>query len=91
MNLLNKKINSNMGYVRNDFGTLVDVRKNQYYVIITNENGNERKMSISKYQENAERTFLKAQSLVGKNVSILTSQNTADWSESVWFSDIFEM
>ena len=80
-----------MGYVRNDFGTLVDVRKNQYYVIITNENGNERKMSIIKYKENAERTFLKAQSFIGKKASISTSQNTADWSESVWFSDIFEM
>lgn len=80
-----------MGYVRNDFGTLVDVRKNQYYVIFTNENGNERKMSISKYQENAERVFLKAQSLIGKNVSILTSQNTSNWNESVWFSDIFDM
>lgn len=79
-----------MGYVRNDFGTLSNVKKDHSIVLITNTNGDKRKMSLSKYQESAEAVYLKAQNLIGKEVSILTSQNTANWSSSDWFSDIFE-
>lgn len=79
-----------MGYVRNDFGTLSNVKKDYSFVRITNTNGDERKMSLKKYQDSAEEVYLKAQKLIGKEVSILTSQNTADWSSSEWFSDIFE-
>ena len=79
-----------MGYVRNDFGTLSNVKKDNAFVLITNTNGARRKMSLSKYKESAEEVYSKAQTLVGKEVSILTSQNTGDWSTSEWFSDIFE-
>lgn len=79
-----------MGFVRNDFGTLSNVKKDQSFVWITNTNGDRRKMSLSKYQESAEEVYSKAQTLVGREVSILTSQNTSDWSTSEWFSDIFE-
>lgn len=78
-----------MGYVRTNFGTLTNVRKDDYYVWITNSRGESRKMSLSKYKESAEAVFNKAQTFVGKEVSILTSQNTADWSSAQWFSDIF--
>lgn len=79
-----------MGYVRNDFGTLSNVKKDYSFVWITNTNGDRRKMSLSKYKETAEEVYSKAETLVGKEVSILTSQNTSDWSTSEWFSDIFE-
>lgn len=79
-----------MGFVRSDFGTLSNVNKDYSFVWITNNKGDRRKMSITKYKESAEVVFAKAQTLIGKEVSILTSQNTADWSTSLWFSDIFE-
>lgn len=78
-----------MGYVRTNFGTLTNVSKDQFYVWITNSNGERRKMSLSKYKASAEAVFNKAQTFIGKEVSILTSQNTNDWSTSQWFSDIF--
>jgi hypothetical protein len=37
-----------MGYVRNDFGTLSNVKKDYSVVRITNTNGDERKMSLKK-------------------------------------------
>jgi hypothetical protein len=79
-----------MGYVRNDFGTLSNVKKDYSCVWITNTNGERRKMSISKYKDSAQEVYAKAQTLIGKEVSILTSQNTSNWSASEWFSDIFE-
>lgn len=79
-----------MGYVKNDFGTLSNVERDDLFVWITNTNGDSRKMSLSKYKESAETVFSKAQTLIGKEVSILTSQNTSNWSTSEWFSNIFE-
>jgi len=79
-----------MGFVRNDFGKLSSVRKDYSFVWITNTDGQSRKMSLSKYKESADAVYSKAQTLIGKEVSILTSQNTSDWSTSEWFSDIFE-
>ena len=79
-----------MGFVRNDFGTLSNVKKDNSFVWITNTNGESRKMSLSKYQESAEAVYTKALTFVGREVSILTSQNTSDWSTSEWFSDIFD-
>ena len=79
-----------MGFVKNDFGTLSNVKKDYLFVWITNTTGNSRKMSLSKYKESAEAVYSKAQTLIGKEVTILTSQNTSDWSTSEWFSDIFE-
>ncbi len=79
-----------MGYVRTDFGKLSKVKKDFSFVRITNTNGEQRKMSITKYKDSAETVYAKAKNLIGKDVSILTSQNTSNWSSSEWFSDIFE-
>lgn len=78
-----------MGFAFNDFGTLKKVEKNRSLVVITNTNGEQRKMSRNKYQESADEVYEKALGFVGREVSIQTSQNTNDWSTSVWFSDIF--
>lgn len=79
-----------MGYVRNDFGTLKSVTKENSFVIITNENSVKLKMSITQYKESAEEVYEKAKSLIGKEVVVRTSQNTNDWSTATWFSDVYE-
>ena len=79
-----------MGFVINDFGTLSNVTKDERVVKITNTSNQSLVMSRSKYQESADRVFSKAQGLIGKEVRVQTSQNTANWSTSEWFSDIFE-
>lgn len=79
-----------MGFAINDFGTLKNVTKNDRVVEITNTNNQSLVMSRSKYQESADRVYTKAQSLIGKEVRVQTSQNSANWSTSEWFSDIFE-
>ena len=78
-----------MGFVYNDFGTLEKVEKNVGLIIITNIKGEQRKMSIIKYQESANEVYKKAQNFIGKEVNIQTSQNTNDWSDLVWFSNIY--
>lgn len=78
-----------MGFVFNDFGTLSKVEKNYSFVLITNTAGQIRKMSLSKYKESADEVYNKAQSLIGQEVIIRTSQNTNDWSSSEWFSEIY--
>ena len=77
-----------MSYAYTDFGTLTKIEKNGFFVVITNADGERRKMSVKKYQESAERVFLEAQELIGQEVQIQTSQNTNDWSTSEWFSGI---
>jgi hypothetical protein len=79
-----------MSYVRNDFGTLTNVTKENSFVVITNHKGAKLKMSLTKYQESAEDVYQKAKTLIGKEVGVRTSQNTNDWSTDVWFSDIYE-
>lgn len=79
-----------MGYVESEFGKLVKVTKNDNVVEITNSNGEKRVMSRKKYKESADLIYSKAIDLIGKEVKILTSQNTDIWSTSVWFSNIFE-
>ena len=79
-----------MGYVRSDFGTLSQVEKDNSMVWITNTKGDRRKMSLNKYKDTAENVYSKAPGLIDQEVSILTSQNTSDWSPSEWFSDIFK-
>jgi len=77
-----------MYYVWNDFGMLMDVIKQSGYVIICNEQGETRKMSITKYKDKAERVYEDALELIGERVDVKTSQWTNDWSEYEWFSDI---
>ena len=79
-----------MGYVNNDFGTLADVRLQGSLVIIENSDGETRKMSRDKYKESADEVYNKARHLVGKEVRIRTSQNTNNWNEREWFSDIYQ-
>jgi hypothetical protein len=78
-----------MGYVNNKFGTLKSAELSGSFVIITNTDGESRKMSRTKYQESADEVYSRAQSLIGEQVSIRTSQNTANWNSDEWFSDIF--
>jgi len=77
-----------MGFVWNDFGRLMDVIKLNGCVIICNEEGETRKMSITRYKETAEDVYQHALELVGEIVYIKTSQWTNNWSEYEWFSDI---
>lgn len=86
----NSKYSNNMGYVYNDFGILKSVDQNPGFVSITNTVGQSRKMSKTSYKESADAVYSKALNLIGKEVQIQTSQNTSNWSESEWFSDIFE-
>ncbi|WP_028764020.1 hypothetical protein [Shewanella colwelliana] len=78
-------------FVWNDFGTLSAVDKTDKLVTVTNSDGEARKMSVAKYKESALAVHQKAQSLIGKQVTIRTSQNTADWSTQVWFSEIVSL
>lgn len=79
-----------MGFVINDFGTLKDVTINDQVIEITNTSNQRLVMSRIKYKDSADRVYSKAQNLIGKDVKVQTSQNTANWSASEWFSDIFE-
>lgn len=78
-------------FVWNDFGTLSAVDKTDKLVTVTNSDGEARKMSVAKYKESALAVHQKAQSLIGKQVTIRTSKNTADWSTQVWFSEIVSL
>ena len=76
------------GYVWTHFGVLTKVSADNRMVIITNETGSTRQMSIVAYKESAEAVYHKCMQLQGHNVDIQTSQNTAEWSPHVWFSNI---
>ncbi len=76
------------GYVWAHFGDLAKVSADVRVVTITNETGSTRQMSIVKYKESAEAVYHKCFPLIGQSVDIQTSQNTAEWSPQVWFSDI---
>lgn len=77
-------------FVWNHFGLLTDVEKNVDFVVVKNSNNQTRKMSRSKYKENAELVYHKSKTLIGKNVLLRTSQNTNNWRTDTWFSDISE-
>ena len=77
-------------FSNNNFGVLKYVTKDEKYVRIQNEDGEMRLMSRKKYRHNADAIEKKARALIGKKVSIRTSQNTKDWSTDKWFSDINE-
>lgn len=76
------------GYVWTHFGVLTKVSADGRMVTITNESGSTRQMSMVAYKESAEAVYHKCFSLIGEAVDIQTSQNTAEWSPKVWFSDI---
>ncbi|WP_314923826.1 hypothetical protein [Aeromonas piscicola] len=75
-------------YFWSNFGVLANVSADKRMLIITNETGSTRQMSIVKYKESAEAVYHKCFPLIGQSVDIQTSQNTAEWSPQEWFSDI---
>lgn len=77
-------------FVWHDFGCLQDVRSSDSMVFITNDTQQTLKMSRNKYKESATAVLQKAEALKGKNITVRTSQNTANWSTAEWFSDIQE-
>ncbi|WP_421346105.1 hypothetical protein [Aeromonas veronii] len=76
------------GYIWTNFGVLKDVKQEGQMVIITNEMGSTRKMSITKYGESAIAVGRRCYPLIGQSIDIQTSQNTAEWCTKEWFSDI---
>ncbi|EKO3723383.1 hypothetical protein ACRN9F_23515 [Shewanella oncorhynchi] len=71
-----------------NFGILVKVSKSPTMILIENEQGQVLRMSLSKYQGSAIEVYQKAQQLIGNAVTVRTSQNTANWSTTEWFSDL---
>lgn len=75
-------------FVWNNFGVLENASTTDTMVLITNTEGQTRKMSIAKYKETAFHVFEKALTMKGKAVTVRTSQNTNNWNTSEWFSDL---
>lgn len=74
--------------VWNYFGILAKVYQTGTMIVIESEDGQQRMMSRKKYRDSATRVYGKAQSLLGQEVEVRTSQSTKNWSEDKWFSDI---
>ncbi len=77
-------------FVWNHFGILSNSYEEGTYLYIVNQDGEERKISMSAYAETIPNLKEKIESLKEKPVSFRTSQNTAKWPASEWFSDIRE-
>lgn len=80
-----------MGYIWKEFGILTDVAFGDKYVIVTNKEHQFRKIALYTYKESALNVRNKAQLLIGKRVSLRTSQNTDKWPPEIWFSEIKEI
>ena len=50
--------------------------------------GSSVKMSKRKYKHLADAMYTKASKMIGQKVFYRTSQNTANWAPSQWFSDV---
>lgn len=77
-----------MGFAWNNFGILARESEDEKYFYIHNDKGDWRKISKEKYASNLPNLKAKVQTLMGKPIIFRTSQNTANWSPSEWFSDI---
>lgn len=77
-----------MGFVWSKFGSLIGTFEDDRYLYITNATGAQRQISISKYSPTIPNLRKKIELLIGKNCIIRTSQNTGNWSEEKWFSEI---
>lgn len=78
-----------MSYKHSEFGILSLVSIDNKYLVIHNENNKKRKMSRCAYPEHIIQSKLnKAISLIGTNITTITSQNNNEWSEDEWFVDI---
>lgn len=71
-----------------DFGVLKNIENDGSLIIITNEDGDQRKMSLRKYGHFAKGVEARANILIGQPVMIITSQKTNNWSTEVWFYDL---
>jgi hypothetical protein len=78
----------NVHFEWNNFGLLTEVTCDDKMIYIVNSQGLKLKMSVAKYKATAERVKQQAKSLIGSNVRVRTSKNTANWSSAEWFSDI---
>lgn len=77
-----------MGFRWSKFGKLSGTYEDGRYLYITNNNGENRKISINKYSSTIPLIRKKIALLNDKHCIIRTSQNTGDWSEEIWFSEI---
>lgn len=66
---------------------LIDVTEDQRMVYLHTDKGR-RQMSKGKYGNMAQQKLVKARGLIGTNIRIRTSQNTAKWAPETWFSDV---
>ena len=77
-----------MGFAWNNFGILVKENEDDRYLYIYNQNDEFRQISKSKYAPSLPNLRMKINTLIGKPITFRTSQNTANWATSLWFSDI---
>ncbi len=77
-----------MGFSWNNFGVLARQSEDDLYLYIHNQNGGSRKIRKDKYEARLPNLRQKIQTLIGQPIIFCTSQNTADWTENKWFSDI---
>ncbi|MGB1262995.1 MAG: hypothetical protein ACPG52_08815 [Cognaticolwellia sp.] len=77
-----------MSYQWNKFGKLEDVALGEKYVILMSEDNKYKKMARYTYKDSAMEVYQKAKNLIGIEVTLRTSQNTAEWPPEIWFSEI---
>ena len=76
-----------MGFTWTKFGIMAPPQEDAFYLYAINTDGSRRKLSKRTYPT-APAIKQKCISLIGHPTVIRTSQNTANWSTSEWFSDI---
>lgn len=76
-----------MGFTWTKFGIMAPPQEDAFYLYAVNTDGSKRKLSKRTYPT-APAIKQKCISLIGHPTVIRTSQNTANWSTSEWFSDI---
>ncbi|SON53098.1 hypothetical protein [Vibrio tapetis] len=75
--------------VWNNFGVLTEVRIDENFVWVSNQDGRSLKMSIISYKDKYQDVYQTALGLVGKKVRLNTSQSNGE--QAVWFSHISEV
>ncbi|MDC5706973.1 hypothetical protein OPW41_19360 [Vibrio europaeus] len=75
-------------YIWREFGILKSVNATDSTLYITSSCGTTLKMSLRKYKQQGLLVKKKAEAMLGSQVIVRTSQNTAQWSTSEWFSEL---
>ncbi|CAK1735035.1 hypothetical protein [Vibrio crassostreae] len=75
-------------YIWREFGILKSVNATDSTLYITSNCGKTLKMSLRKYKQQGLLVKKKAEAMLGSQVVVRTSQNTAQWSTSEWFSEL---